>query len=122
VKICKHVMGQSIRDSYLSFLILPSTKKYHTSKCLVLLLLEFRRFTASRIILLLSWWIVLVGMYIPSADSWQCKRHDCRKGTDISAIKMRHLRKARRVCWTSVLTAVADEFGHCIDKQRHVSS
>ena len=56
---------------YFILLYLVCHKKYCTSRCLVLLLLEIIPFSASSIVLLLSWYIVIVGTGTPcAAKEW----------------------------------------------------
>ena len=58
-EIPKHGGAEGYFD--LTFFILSATKKYHTLMCRVLFELEDFPFSASRIVLLLSWYIVVVG-------------------------------------------------------------
>jgi len=60
-EVCKHVRFRAEGYFDLTFFILSVTKKYRTLMCRVLFELEDFPFSASRIILLLSWYIVVVG-------------------------------------------------------------
>ena len=57
------------------FFILSVTNKYHTSRCFVHLMFEVVPFSTSSIILLLSWYIIVVGMAITWADR-KCHIHN----------------------------------------------
>jgi len=67
-------IGQNTTSVSPIFFLFCRLQKYLKSKCLILFELEFSPFLANNIVIMLSWYLVVVGTYMPR-DSKKCIVH-----------------------------------------------